>query len=518
MSESEVDVTETGTERSCESGTEGTDGDEMEYSIETKNRFENGATGGVWETRTHRKRKRRSTGGTGTIETDTFSKLSTDDKLVCIFQTINRQYDKIKEIETVQIETTEKLQSVNKGLDETNHRVNEVAYLIKQQAKELNMLKIRSLDQEARGRRNNLIFWGITERTRHSCVDLILRFLENELCIDTNGMYIQRAHRLGNVRNDKFKNKLDPKRPIIVYFRDYPDTEYILENAYKLRGTSFGIDRDYPREILDARKMLYSSREAVTARENKKKVHITYPAKLFIEDKLIADAFPDWFQVIDESRVNGLRQTMWLVPKENYVEMSTQFDAGDYNEGSSNKKTTIINNTKSDKNVQNLCQGSKPDVKSRGHPTQRETNKMHKTESCQNTNSTNPPRNIPARSVKNVSLTPVSSICENNKVIPRIERSDDIVFKVPHRSRSVSVSRNANAKNSKSVSVSRNVSAKNTKNTKNVIPETLKQNKLPQKNTKRSKSVARVTLVQSTSEVDSKEPDQVDEPSESCHM
>jgi hypothetical protein len=115
-----------------------------------------------------------------------------------------------------------------------------------------------------------------------------------------NGMYIQRAHRLGNVRNDEFQNKFDPNRPIIVYFRDYPDTEYILENANKLRCLSFGNDIHYPREILDARKMLYSSREVVTAQENKKKVKIAHPAKLFIDDMLITDAFPDWFRVIEK--------------------------------------------------------------------------------------------------------------------------------------------------------------------------------------------------------------------------
>jgi hypothetical protein len=56
-----------------------------------------------------------------------------------------------------------------------------------------------------------------------------------------------------------------------------------MQKAYKLKGSKFGVDRDYPREFANARKSLYNSLEAKQARQDKEKMYITYPAKLFIQ-------------------------------------------------------------------------------------------------------------------------------------------------------------------------------------------------------------------------------------------
>ncbi|KAH3845916.1 hypothetical protein DPMN_088211 [Dreissena polymorpha] len=43
-----------------------------------------------------------------------------------------------------------------------------------------------------------------------------------------------------------------PSRPIIIHCLDFRDTEFILSNARKLHGKHFHINRDFPREIVDA--------------------------------------------------------------------------------------------------------------------------------------------------------------------------------------------------------------------------------------------------------------------------
>lgn len=113
--------------------------------------------------------------------------------------------------------------------------------------------------------------------------------MEHELEIDTSNMCIDRAHRIGSVKHNNRSQGLhgfDPKRPIIVKFRDYIDTETVMSKAYKLRSTRFGVDRDYPREIAEARKHLYKSEEATRARFQKVKVQIRYPARIFIDGNL----------------------------------------------------------------------------------------------------------------------------------------------------------------------------------------------------------------------------------------
>ena len=49
--------------------------------------------------------------------------------------------------------------------------------------------------------------------------------------------------------------------------------------------------------------MLYDCEEAKEARRNKNTVQIKYPAKLFIQGRLVRDMFPDWFPNLRESRL-----------------------------------------------------------------------------------------------------------------------------------------------------------------------------------------------------------------------
>ena len=71
-----------------------------------------------------------------------------------------------------------------------------------------------------------------------------------------------------------------------------------------LKWTSFGVDRDYPKEIAEARKELYTSEEAKDARSKRLKVQVKYPAKLFVDGRMTKNLFPDWFNNLRESRID----------------------------------------------------------------------------------------------------------------------------------------------------------------------------------------------------------------------
>ncbi|KAH3815471.1 hypothetical protein DPMN_143994 [Dreissena polymorpha] len=88
-------------------------------------------------------------------------------------------------------------------------------------------------------------------------------------------MYIERAHRVG-----KGPRTNESKRPMVIRFKDYVDTEIIMEETYKLKGTPYGIDRQYPREIARARSELHNIHEARDARSRRLKMQIGYPARL----------------------------------------------------------------------------------------------------------------------------------------------------------------------------------------------------------------------------------------------
>jgi len=233
-----------------------------------------------------RKRKKNSSGST-----DAFASLPTDDKLVCIFEQINKTYDKIRNIESQQAQCNSDVQKIKQNYKELDTRVRRMEELCDMQAWNAKVLSYKSIDTEARSMRNNLIVYGLTERLFGDPKTLVRNFLSRELGIDTEEMEIERAHRLGRVNFQRRGDGVDQKRPMVVRFRDYVDTETIMTKAYRLK------------EISRARSELYNSEQARTARRNGQKVQLQYPAKLLIDRKLVLDKFTDWYEVLGTSRV-----------------------------------------------------------------------------------------------------------------------------------------------------------------------------------------------------------------------
>ena len=143
------------------------------------------------------------------------------------------------------------------SLGSVNARVTDleqdVQYLFAQKAESdtrIKYLEYKSIDLEARSRRNNLIFRGHPELVGEEDSDsepIIRKHLADDLLLGPEHICIQRAHRLGNLTqlNRRWAKRRGP-RPIIVCFRDYKDVELIMSNAKMLKGKTFGINRDFP--------------------------------------------------------------------------------------------------------------------------------------------------------------------------------------------------------------------------------------------------------------------------------
>ena len=105
----------------------------------------------------------------------------------------------------------------------------------------------------------------------------------------------QRAHRLGQIRNKP--------RPIIVCFRDSRAVEFIMSKAHTLQGSNYGINRDYPDEIVKARSRLWADYKETKPKYLQGKVYIGFPAKLVVDGEVVRDEFPDWKATLKGSRV-----------------------------------------------------------------------------------------------------------------------------------------------------------------------------------------------------------------------
>ena len=113
------------------------------------------------------------------------------------------------------------------------------------------------------------------------CIAEVSNFLEDKLGLDGDAICIQRAHRIGRVQRQNVisRSVRIRHRPLIALFRDYQDVELILSNANKLQGKPFGINRDYPQEIINARKPLLKEKKGIEGKIPKCKYLHPVPCK-----------------------------------------------------------------------------------------------------------------------------------------------------------------------------------------------------------------------------------------------
>lgn len=234
-----------------------------------------------------RKRKRHET---GSVDIDTFSRMPMDEKLLVLF-------NKLSVVESKQT-------SLNMIMSPTREKVEILENCVNIHSSKLKMLAYKSIDLEARSRRNNLIFRGLADGFSENCTDLIVSFLNDEMQLDVSHDQIARAHRLGSLAKSRAKYAVT-RRPLIVAFKDYSVTEKIMQAAKCLKGTFFRVEKDFPNEIADARKRLWPKLKAEKDKYPRSNVTIAYPAKLIRNGRIIYDEFPDWYDVLHVSRVRG---------------------------------------------------------------------------------------------------------------------------------------------------------------------------------------------------------------------
>ncbi|KAL4236053.1 hypothetical protein ACF0H5_004439 [Mactra antiquata] len=80
-----------------------------------------------------------------------------------------------------------------------------------------------------------------------------------------------------------------------------------MRNAYKLAGSTYAIDRDYPHEIQQARKKLWPEYKRLK-RENRS-AKLIFPAAVCVGEKVIYNEFPGWDNLVNGRVVNNTRRS-----------------------------------------------------------------------------------------------------------------------------------------------------------------------------------------------------------------
>lgn len=147
-----------------------------------------------------------------------------------------------------QIET---LQKSNRELSSTVRTLTNQMSTITAENKQL---KETLLDLQTRSMRDNLIFTGLQETAAENTENVIKDFMKTQLKIlpDTvSNITFHRVHRFGKTSaNNKH-------RPIVAKFEHFQHKLLIQKSGKELKGTHFGINEQYPKEINERRKVLY---------------------------------------------------------------------------------------------------------------------------------------------------------------------------------------------------------------------------------------------------------------------
>ena len=148
----------------------------------------------------------------------------------------------------------------------------------------LKYLEWKSIDLEARSRRDNLVFHGIPENEgRENCFDVITGLIKNNMNISRD-IPLARAHRLGPRQNNSIGQRKQRPRPIICAFVDHRDRETVRAARSRL-PTAIGVYEDFPIQIRKAREVLLP--ELREAKQANKKATIAYPARLIVEGQQV---------------------------------------------------------------------------------------------------------------------------------------------------------------------------------------------------------------------------------------
>ncbi|CAC5378466.1 unnamed protein product [Mytilus coruscus] len=135
---------------------------------------------------------------------------------------------------------------------------NEVAENMQRVQNNLDELQEKHLDLQIRSMRENLVFTGIpmtTENEESDTTEGILKvFMTEHMTMETE-IDFHRAHRFGQLNERKNRDGTTFKtKPIVCRFESFKDREIVRKSATNIKGTTFSVSEQFPKEINERRK------------------------------------------------------------------------------------------------------------------------------------------------------------------------------------------------------------------------------------------------------------------------
>ena len=202
---------------------------------------------------------------------------------------------------------SEEVTTMKKGVTKIEEKLSDVDEEVGRCCVKVKMLESRMIDQEARGRRNNLVFFGVEESKGEDCIKMVKQIAEK--CSGEKDIVIERAHRIGPPRNrGNIGKKAFRPRPLIAKFLKFNDAVSV-KKGWRNMPQGVSVSEDLPVEIREARGKLVPELKAL--KRNHKDAWIAYPARLMVEGREVRSETP-------KSRVGERRESQSGGPGESH--------------------------------------------------------------------------------------------------------------------------------------------------------------------------------------------------------
>lgn len=217
-----------------------------------------------------------------------------------LLNTIHEQLEQLKKLDLLQDmsrdinELKTSVEFTNKLIEELRaenanlkSNVEELQVEVGRLSKENRALKEDILDMQCRSMKNNVIIMGLEEEkgetyvvTRNIVKDFMnkdLKMAEDELA----KVAIEITHRIGQIKAD------GTPRPVVVKFATFEHKLEVLAQGHKLKGSHYSMFEQFPREIVDRRRVLVPIMKTHKARKAKTRLVVD---KLYIDNQLFRDS------------------------------------------------------------------------------------------------------------------------------------------------------------------------------------------------------------------------------------
>ncbi|KAK3102473.1 hypothetical protein FSP39_011605 [Pinctada imbricata] len=181
------------------------------------------------------------------LSTDIQARIKEQDKVI---KEINKQLKEVKSSRNPDVEVNAALERSKAEVRRHETMIESMARGIDNLRRDRNDLQEKVTDLQCRSMKMNLVFNGLEkEHPREDTEGKLREFLSIELGINAHVEFAN-VHRFGRYNRGR-------PRPIVARFIYQHDLNMVLESAYLLRGTPYGIHQQFPAAVEERRRSLY---------------------------------------------------------------------------------------------------------------------------------------------------------------------------------------------------------------------------------------------------------------------